>query len=283
MIAITGATGQLGRKVVASLVTKVPPSDIVAIVRDPAKAEGLGVAVRQADYSDPNALEQAFAGIDKLLLISSNDVFGGRTAHHLNAIEAARKAGVKHIVYTSLLHADRTDIALAKDHQETEAALRASGVTYTFLRNGWYWENNTPSLGQSLEHGAIVGGASEGRISWASRQDFAEAAAAVLAGSGHEGQIYELAGDTGHTMAELAAEASRQSGKPLEYRNLGQEEYAKFLENVGLPAAFANLLAEVDVRAVATGLLEDDSRTLSKLIGRPTTPLSASVEDGLRG
>ncbi len=282
MIAITGATGQLGQKTVASLASRIPAADIVAIVRDPAKAEGLGVAVRQADYEDPAALEKALAGVDTLLLISSS-VVGSRAAHHANVIAAAKKAGVKHIVYTSLLHADRLDIGLADEHNQTEAALRDSGLAFTVLRNGWYWENNTASLGQSLEHGMIAGSAGDGRIAWASRQDFAEAAAAVLAGSGHEGKIYELAGDTGHTLAELAAEAARQSGKKLEYKDMGQAEYAAFLESVGMPAAFAATLAEVDTQAVAAGQLDDDSRTLSKLIGRPTTTLSEAVAEALRG
>lgn len=281
VVAVTGATGQLGRKVIRSLKEKIPASEIIAVVRDPSKAADLGVEVRAGDYGDVASLENALAGVDKLLLISSNSL-DERANHHSNAIDAAKKAGVKHIVYTGILHADRLEVALASDHKLTEQKLAAAGIPYTILRNGWYWENATANFGPSLQHGALVGGAGEGRISFASRQDFADAAIAVLTGTGHDGKVYELAGDNAYTLAELAAETARQSGRPLEYRNLDQPGYAGFLESVGLPKGFAAILAEVEAQGLGTGLLRDDSHTLSKLAGRPTTTLDQAVEEALR-
>ncbi len=282
MFAITGATGQLGRKVVTSLLREVPASDIVAVVRDAGKAANLGVDVRAADYREPQALERAFAGIYKLLLISSSS-FDTRQAEHANVIAAAKAAGVRHVVYTSLLHADRWAPAFARDHVVTEERLKDSGLAYTILRNGWYWENHTAALGASLAHGMMVGSAGEARISWASRQDFADAASAVLTGGGHAGNTYELAGDTSYTMTDLAAEAMRQSGKPLIYRNLTEQEHAGVYASFGLPPPVAAMLAEVEARGVSTGVLHDDGRVLSTLTGRPTLPLEQAVAEALHG
>lgn len=282
MFAITGATGQLGRKVVTSLLREVPASDIVAIVRDAGKAANLGVDVRAANYRAPQALERAFAGIYKLLLISSSS-FDTRQAEHANVIAAAKAAGVRHVVYTSLLHADRWAPAFARDHVVTEERLKDSGLAYTILRNGWYWENHTAAFGASLAHGMMVGSAGEARISWASRQDFADAASAVLTGGGHAGNTYELAGDTSYTMTDLAAEAMRQSGKPLIYRNLTEQEHAGVYASFGLPPPVAAMLAEVEARGVSTGVLHDDGRVLSTLTGRPTLPLEEAVAEALHG
>jgi NAD(P)H dehydrogenase (quinone) len=282
MFAITGATGQLGRKVVTSLLREAPTSDIVAVARDAGKAANLGVDVRAADYREPQALERAFAGIYKLLLISSSS-FDTRQAEHANVIAAAKAAGVRHVVYTSLLHADRWAPAFARDHVVTEERLKDSGLAYTILRNGWYWENHTAALGASLAHGMMVGSAGEARISWASRQDFADAASAVLTGGGHAGNTYELAGDTSYTMTDLAAEAMRQSGKPLIYRNLPEQEHAGVYASFGLPPPVAAMLAEVEARGVSTGVLHDDGRVLSTLTGRPTLPLEQAVAEALHG
>ncbi len=167
-IGVTGATGQLGQKVIKSLIGKQPSSEIVAIVRNPDKAAHLGVQVRAADYGNPAALEQAFAGINKLLLISSNS-FGERATHHSNVIDAAKKAGVAHIIYTGILHADALNVELASDHKLTEKKLVSSGLPFTVLRNGWYWENHTISIAPALTHGALVGSSGDGRISYASR------------------------------------------------------------------------------------------------------------------
>lgn len=275
-IAVTGATGQLGRLVVAKLKQKVDPAGIVALVRDPAKAADLGVEVRQADYERPETLEKALAGIDRLLLISSNEI-GKRAAEHENVIAAAKQAGVGQIVYTSLLRADTSPLSLAAEHAATEAALKASGVPYVILRNGWYTENYLGALNGDV----LYGSAGEGRIASATRADYAEAAAVVLTGEGHAGKVYELAGDTSYTLADLAAEVARQSGRAFPYTNLPEADYAAALASAGLPEGIARAIASWDV-GVSQGALFDDGRQLSALIGRPTTPLADAVAAALR-
>lgn len=279
MIAITGATGQLGALAVEALLKTVPAHDIVAIVRNPAKAESLtqqGVVVRQGDYNDEAALTAALAGVDKLLLVSSSEV-GQRTAQHRNVINAARAAGVKFIAYTSLLHADNSPLGLHVEHVETEKLLAESGIPFALLRNGWYSENYLASAPAALAHGVFIGAAGEGKIASATRADYAAAAARVISEDGHAGKVYELAGDNAWTLSELAAELSKQSGKTVVYQNLSEADFAAALKGVGLPEAFANLLADSDTGASKGGLF-DDSHTLSQLIGRPTTPLAESVK-----
>lgn len=274
-IAITGATGQLGRLAIAAL--KARGATPIALVRDTAKATDLGVPARAFDYRTADAA--ALAGVETLVLISSND-FDDRAGQHRKAITAAKEAGVGRIIYTSILKGDASPMILAQDHIATEAAIRDSGMAFTILRNGWYTENYTGALGAALEHGAILGAAAEGRVSTAARKDYAEAIAVTALDAGHTGKIYELAGDEGYTLAELAAEVARQSGKPVGFVNLPQADYAKALEGFGLPAGFAAVLADSDARA-GEGALFDDSRTLSRLIGRATTPLAATVRDAL--
>ena len=278
--AITGATGQLGRLVIRGLRRKTSAGDIVALARSTAKAADLGVTAREADYDKPETLARALAGIDTLLLISSSEV-GKRAAQHHNVIEAAKKAGVKWIVYTSLLHADRSPLDLASEHLATERELSSSGIPHTILRNGWYTENYTASVPGAVGGGAFLGSAGDGRISSASRADYADAAAAVLAGRGYEGKTFELAGDEAWTLSDLAAEISRQTGRTIPYRNLPPDEYARVLIGFGLPDGLAHALAGWDVGA-SKGALFDDSRQLSRLIGRPTTPMSDSVAEALK-
>ncbi|KAB0623566.1 SDR family oxidoreductase [Castellaniella defragrans] len=279
-IAITGATGQLGRLVIQHLKTRVAPDRLRALARTPAKAADLGIAVRAADYDRPASLAPALAGVDALLLISSSEV-GRRAAQHRHAIEAARAAGVRHIVYTSLLHADVSPLSLADEHRQTERMLKDSGLAWTILRNGWYTENYMGAMAGALAGGALVGSAGQGRIASAARTDYAEAAAVVLAGAGHEGKTYELAGDTAYTLDELAAEISRQAGRTIPYRNLPEADYAALLASHGLPAELARAIAGWDVDA-SRGALFDDGRQLSWLIGRPTTPLADSVAAALQ-
>ena len=279
MIAITGATGQLGQLTIAALLNTVPASQIVAIVRNPAKAEALanqGIVVRQADYSDKAALTAALNGVEKLLLISSSEV-GQRAPQHRNVIDAALSAGVKFIAYTSLLHADKSPLGLHVEHVETEKMLADSGIPYALLRNGWYSENYLASAPAALEHGVFIGAAGEGKIASATRADYAAAAARVISEEGHAGQVYELAGDSAYTLSELAALLAQQSGKNVVYQNLSEADFAAALKSVGLPDAFAELLADSDTGASKGGLF-DDSRTLSKLIGRPTTSIADSVK-----
>jgi len=282
MIVVTGATGQLGRLVIQALLKTQPASEIVAAVRSPEKAAdlaALGVQVRRADYNEPATLDAAFEGADKLLLISSSEI-GRRAVQHRAAIEAAKRSGVELIGYTSVLHADTTPLGLAAEHRETEAALRASAVPFVLLRNGWYTENYTRSLAPALEHGAILGSAGNGKIASAARADYAEAAAIVMTRDGQAGRVYELAGDTAYTLADLAAEVTRQSGKKVEYRNLSEPEYKEALIEVGLPEAVAELLSDSDTGA-SKGALFDDGHQLSQLLGRSTTPLAAVVAAAL--
>ncbi|WP_130626806.1 SDR family oxidoreductase [Enterobacter sp. A8] len=279
MIAITGATGQLGRLVIEQLLKTVPANQIVAIVRNPAKAEALsqqGIVVRQGDYTDQAALTTALKGVEKLLLISSSEV-GQRATQHQNVINAAKAAGVTFIAYTSLLHADNSPLGLHVEHVATEKALATSGIPYALLRNGWYTENYLASAPPALEHGVFIGAADEGKIASATRADYAAAAAKVVSEEGHAGKVYELAGDSAWTLSELAAELSKQSGKPVVYQNMSEADFAAALKSVGLPAGLADMLADSDVGASKGGLF-DDSHTLSKLIGRPTTSLAESVK-----
>lgn len=279
-IAITGATGQLGRLAIAAIKARAPGADLLALVRDPAKAADLAVPTRAFDYRQPEALAPALQGVTVLVLISSND-FNDRAGQHANVIAAAKAAGVGRIIYTSILKGDASPMALLPaDHIQTEATLKDSGLPFTLLRNGWYTENYTGALGAALEHGAIIGSAGEGRLSTASRADYAEAIAVVALESGHEGKTYELAGDDSYTLADLAGEVSRQAGKTVAFVNLSEADYAKALEGFGLPAGFAAVLADSDA-AASRGALFDDSRTLSALIGRPTTPMAETVKAAL--
>lgn len=270
-IAVTGASGQLGRLAIAAL--KARGASPIALARSPAKAADLGVETRAFDYAaaDPAALK----GVDVLVLISSND-FNDRAGQHRKAIAAAKAAGVGRIVYTSLLKGEASPMLLAQDHIETEAALKASGLATTILRNGWYTENFTGALGPAIQFGTILGAAGEGRVSSASRADYAEAIAVTALDAAHAGKVYELAGDTAHSGADLAAAVAAASGKPVAYVSLPQADYAKALEGFGLPAGFAAILADSDACA-GRGALFDDSKTLSRLIGRPTTPMADTV------
>ncbi|QNQ07635.1 SDR family oxidoreductase [Sphingomonas alpina] len=283
MYAITGATGQLGHLVITALLEKVPAGEIVAVVRSPEKAAdlaALGVVVRAGDYDRPETLAAAFAGVSKLLLISSNEI-GRREAQHRTAIEAARDAGVGLIVYTSLLHADTSTLDLGVEHRATEALLRDAGVPFALLRNGWYTENYAARIDAALSTGALVGSAGAGRISFAARADYAAAAAAVLtADEDQGGRIYELAGDSAYTLSDLAAEIARQAGRDIAYTDLPEAAYRETLIEAGLPEIYAGLLSESDAKSAA-GALFDDGGDLSALIGRPTTPLTISVAAAL--
>ena len=276
---VTGATGQLGGLVVEKLKEKGLASSVVALVRNTEKAAGLGVEAREFDYNNPVKLVAALQGIEKLILISGNEL-GKRAEQHANVIEAAKKAGVKWVVYTSLLQADTSSLSLAPEHYATEKALQASGLTYTILRNGWYTENYTGSVAGAVAAGAFIGSAGDGKISSAARTDFADAAVAVVTGAGHENKVYELAGDSSYTLADLAAEISKQTGKAIPYNNLPETEYAKILKSFGLPEMFADAIASWDTGA-SKGDLFNESHQLSKLIGKPTTPLAETVKAAL--
>ena len=279
MIAITGATGHLGQLVIEKLLATHHAQDLVAIVRNPAKAQALtdkGVQVREADYGNPAALASALQGVEKLLLISSSEV-GQRAVQHRNIIDAAKSAGVQLIAYTSLLRADTSPLGLHVEHVATENTLAQSGVPYVLLRNGWYSENYLASVPAALEHGAFIGSAGEGKIASATREDYAEAAAKVLSLDNQAGKVYELAGDSAWTLAELAEKISALTGKTVVYNNLSEADFAAALQGAGLPEGFARLLADSDVGASKGGLY-DDGHQLSRLIGRPTTAIDDSLK-----
>jgi NAD(P)H dehydrogenase (quinone) len=285
MYVVTGATGQLGRLVIEQLLTRVPASQIIAAVRNPEKAAdlaALGVQVRQADYSQPATLDSAFAGAEKVLLISSNEI-GQRAVQHQAVIDAAKRANIQLLAYTSVLHADTSALGLAEEHRQTESALQQSGVPFVLLRNGWYTENYTAGIPAALQHGAVFGSASAGRISSADRNDYAVAAALVLTATEDQaGKVYELAGDESYTLADLAAELSKQSGKQVPYTDLPQADFKAALIQAGLPEFVAELLSDSDA-AAAKGALFDDGKQLSRLIGRPTTPLKSTIATTLKG
>jgi len=283
MIAVTGASGQLGRLVLDQLLQATNPQNIVALVRKPeslATYADQGVQVRYADYDTPSSLSTALNGVEKLLLISGSEV-GKRAAQHQAVIDAAAQAGVALLAYTSILHADRSSLMLAEEHRATEAALQSSGLAHVLLRNGWYSENYTGTAAMTVEQGALYGCAGEGRISSASRGDFAAAAVAVLTSAESQaGKVYELAGDGAFSLSDYAAELTRQSGKTITYNNMSQEDYQALLLQVGLPEGLAVMLANSEAGA-SQGDLFDESGDLSRLIGRPTTSIQQSVTDAL--
>ena len=283
MILVTGATGQLGRLVIEQLLKTEAPESIIAGVRSPEKAADLtaqGVQVRALDYTNPASIQTALKGVEKVLLISSSEV-GQRFPQHKNVIDAAKAEGVSLLAYTSILNATESNLGLAAEHVETEAALAESGVPHVLLRNGWYTENYLASIPPALEFGAFIGSAKEGRIASAGRIDYAAAAAKVLTTEGHAGKTYELAGDESYTLAELVAELNRQTGKSVVYQDMSQADFAAALKGAGLPDGLADLLADSDAAAAEGGLF-NNSKTLSQLIGRPTTSLADLMADALK-
>jgi NAD(P)H dehydrogenase (quinone) len=279
-VVVTGATGHLGRHVLEALLGRgVPAGEIVALGRNLDKIKDFadrGVRTVHVDYADAEGLRSAFEGADKVLLISGSEP-GKRIPQHTNVIEAAKAAGVGHIVYTSILGIETTTMGLADDHKATEAVLRESGIPFTLLRNGWYLENYLENLASPLSTGVLPGSAGDGRISAATRADFAEAAAAVLTSDGHAGAGYELGGDEPFTLTELAAAVTAHTGTQVTYQNLPPAEYEQLLTSFGLPAPLAAMLADND-RAISEGELETHSGDLSRLIGRPTTSLAEALK-----
>ncbi len=283
MIAVTGATGQLGQLVIKHLLTKTKAEQIVAIVRNVEKAQlltKLGIEVRHGDYSQPETLTESLKGVSKLLLISSSEV-GQRAPQHRNVIDAAKQAGVSLIAYTSLLKADTSPLGLKHEHIETEQYLKQVNIPHVLLRNGWYTENYLASIAPALANNGFIGCAKDGRISSAAREDYAEAAAVVLTRSEpQDGKVYELSGDESYTLTELCEVISEESGQAIPYIDMEEQEFVAALEGAGLPKPLAEMLANSDTGASKGGLF-DDSHTLSKLIGHPTTPLRQLVKSFL--
>ncbi len=279
-IVVTGATGQLGRLTVEALLRRgIPAADIIATGRNIAGIKDLadrGVTARRADFADTDSLTEAFAGADRLLLISASVPVDERVANHRRVIDAAVAAGVSLVAYTSTTHADRATTIIGATHGETEEYLRDRGIPSVLLRNGWYLENYTSQLPQILQNGAVVGAAGEGRISAASRADYAEAAAVVLTTEGHTGAVYELGGDESFTLTELAAAISAAAGKQVAYADLPVTEFARVLAAAGLPAELAEVLADAD-RGMSRGEMYTDSGDLRRLIGRRPVTLAEAL------
>ena len=282
-IVVTGATGQLGRHVIEALLERgVPAQDLVATGRAVEKLAdfaGRDVTVKAVDYADSASVVEALKGATRVLLISGSEV-GQRVEQHRTVIEAAKAEGVELLAYTSIANADTTGMLLAGEHQATEALLRESGVPFALLRNGWYLENYTEQLPGTLAQGAIAGSAGDGKVSGATRQDYAQAAAAVLVAEGQAGKVYELGGDEPFSMAELAAEISAATGREISYNNMPGADYAGLLTQVGVPEAFAEILADSDL-GIARGDLLVSSGDLRRLIGRPTTSLTEAVRSAV--
>lgn len=284
MYAVTGATGQLGRLVIAALLKRVPPGKIIALARDPVKAAnllGLGVQLRPFDYDAPDRLVVSLEGVTRLLFISS-DTPDTRLEQHRAVIDAAAHASPELLAYTSILHADTNPISLAETHRETERMIVASGLRHAILRNGWYIENYLIGADAAIEHGTLLGSTGDGAISAATRVDYAEAAAAVLTGDVSADRVYELAGDEAFTLSDVAAVLSEAADRPVAYKDLPEAGYRAALIGAGVPASFAASLAEYSAGA-AGGTLADDSRTLSGLIGRPTETMRDVLLRALRG
>ena len=279
MIAVTGANGQLGQKVIQTLLNTEKANTIVALVRNPDNAHALkqlGVVVRQADYNNPETLKSAFEGVEKLLLISGTE-FGKRFEQHKAVIDAAMAQNVSLIAYTSLLKADTSPLLLAQEHKQTEAYFKNVSAPFVFLRNGWYTENYTDNVDSVLQLGAVAGAAKQGVLSTASRQDYADAAVAVLLSSQNQtGKIYELAGDTGFTLMEYASTLSEITGEDIGFLDMDESAYREALIKAGLPEGMAAALADSEHYA-ASGWLQDNSGNLSSLLGRPTATLRATL------
>ncbi|MCG6499004.1 SDR family oxidoreductase [Kitasatospora sp. A2-31] len=286
MYVVTGATGQLGRLVVEGLLARVPASEVAVAVRSAGKAADLaarGVTVREVDYDRPESLVGAFGAGDRVLLISGSEV-GRRIPQHTAVVEAARAAGVALLAYTSAPGA--ATFRLADEHKATEAVIRESGLSYSFLRNGWYTENYLGDAAGTVARGIVIGSAGEGRIASAPRKDYADAAVAVLIGAGdgggHADTVYELSGDVAWSLPELAAELAKASGRPVGHRDVSPAEHREVLVGAGLPEGFAEVLVDVDA-GIARGELAGTPGDLSRLIGRPTVPLAESVRAALKG
>lgn len=285
MIVVTGATGRYGPLVIESLLQRGATSDeIAAVVRDPQKAVGLavrGIQVRRADYDDPELLAEAFAGADKVLLVSSDGPTEVRIRHHRNAVAAAQQVGVGLLLYTSLVNAADSPLGMAVTHRVTEGIITESGLASVVLRNGWYTENYTAQLPGAVERGMIVGNAGNGRIASAACADLAEAAAAVLLSDAHTGKVYELTGEQAWSLPELAAETAKQSGKEVVYNDLAPEQYGAILTRAGLPDFMVDLLVDAEVQ-ISRGALATTTGDLPALLGRPTTPLADGVATALK-
>lgn len=278
-ILVTGATGKLGSKIVKLLLNKVPTEQLAVSVRNPEKAEGLlarGVEVRQGDFDHPESLDTAFKGVDRLLIISADGDNELRIKQHKNAVEAAERAGVKFIAYTSIANSKESTNVLASPHQATEEAILKTGIPYSFLRNNWYLENEIPSIQGVIAGAPWVTSAGNGKVGWALQQDYAEAAVEVLTGDGHENAIYELSGKL-LTQEELVSELGEVLGKEISVQQVDDNTYADIMKGAGLPDFLIPLLVGIQ-KSIREGTLDVESNDFKKLLGRPALP----VNEGLK-
>lgn len=283
-ILVTGATGKLGSKVVDSLLKAIPASELAVSVRNPEKAEGLrarGVEVRQGDFDQPQNLENAFEGIDRLLIISADGDNETRITQHTNAVKAAERAGVKFIAYTSLANATESKNLMAPPHVATEAAIINTGIPYSFLRNNWYLENEIGGIQGALAGAPWVTSAGEGKVGWALQQDYADAAAAVLVGKGHENTVYELSGPL-LTQEELASTLGAVLGKEIPVQQVSDEKYAEIMKGLGLPDFVIPIVVGIQ-ESIRNGSLEVESNDFEKVLGRPVTPINEALTQLVNG
>lgn len=281
---VTGATGKLGTKIVEALLKTVPAEQLAVSVRNTEKAEGLrarGIEVRQGDFDHPETLDSAFAGIDRLLLISADGDNETRIRQHANAVAAAERAGVKFIAYTSLANAKESKNLFAPTHQATEEAIEKTGIPYSFLRNNWYLENEIPSIQGVLAGTPWVTSAGNGKVGWAPQQDYAEAAAVVLSGTGHENTIYELSGKA-LTQDELVAALGTILGKKIPVQQVDDAVYAEIMKGAGLPDFLIPMLVDIQ-RSIREGTLDVESHDFEKLLGRPATPINEALTQMVNG
>ncbi|TWT09300.1 SDR family oxidoreductase [Planomicrobium sp. CPCC 101079] len=275
---VTGATGKLGTKIVESLLKTVPAEQLAVSVRNPEKAENLrtrGVEVRQGDFDHPETLDSAFAGIDRLLIISADGDNDTRIRQHTAAVAAAERAGVRFIAYTSLVNASESEMFLAPPHRATETAILETGIPFSILRNNWYLENEIPSIQGALAGAPWITSAGSGKVGWALQQDYAEAAAAVLAGEGHENTIYELSGKP-MTQEELATVLSKEIGKDVPVLQLDDAAYAETMKQAGLPDFLVPMLVDIQ-QGIRENALAIESDDFEKILGRPATPIEQGI------
>lgn len=283
-ILVTGATGKLGSKVVEFLLKKIPADQLAVSVRNPEKAEDLrarGVEVRQGDFDKPESLDSAFAGVDRLLLISTDGDNETRIRQHANAVAAAERAGIKFIAYTSIVNAQESTNLFAPVHKATEETIIKTGIPYSFLRNNWYLENEIPSIQGVLAEAPWVTSAADGKVGWALQQDYAEAAATVLSGEGFENTTFELSGQL-LTQQELVSTLSNVLVKEVAIHQVDDATYAEIMKGAGIPDFLLPLLLDIQ-KSIREGSLAIDSTDFEKLLGRPATPVSEALPQIING
>jgi NAD(P)H dehydrogenase (quinone) len=280
-IGISGASGQLGRATTDLLLERVEPAELVLVTRDPAGLQAYGqrgVDVRHGDFREPSTLPESYRGIDTLLLISGADI-GQRVAQHSAAVDAAKAAGVQRVAYTGIVNPTEANAAAAApEHRGTEEALLASGLEWTFLRNGIYGDLTADALQQSIAAGQHVFNSGDGGTSYVTRADCAAAAAEVLAGDGHAGKAYDITGPETISGYDLAAMASEVSGQSVEPVSVDDETFVSILvEHAGLPQFIAEFLASFGraAREGQLGLVSDD---FERLTGRPPAAFRTLLE-----